>query len=65
MEETQTPHWGTLTEAAKYWGCSEKTIRRRISDGTLDARRIGPRMLRVNITDVVALGRPLAYSPAA
>jgi excisionase family DNA binding protein len=63
--ETKTPQWGTLAEAAKYWGCSEKTIRRRISDGTLSARRVGPRLIRVDLASVDELGTPLAYSSFA
>jgi excisionase family DNA binding protein len=42
----------SLPEAAQYVGCSEKTLRRRVSDGSLPAYRLGPRLLRVDLADV-------------
>lgn len=45
MARTRTPavqrRYLTLTEAAEYYGCCERTLRRRIADGTLPARRLG------------------------
>lgn len=40
--------WPTIAEAAKLYSVSDKTIRRRIADGTLQAKRIGPRLIRIN-----------------
>lgn len=47
----------TLRQAADRLGVSEKTLRRRIADGTLVAYRVGPRLIRVRALDVDALLR--------
>jgi excisionase family DNA binding protein len=41
-----------MREAAERFGVCERTIRRRISDGTITAYRIGPRILRVDLDEV-------------
>lgn len=48
--------WCSMEEAAQILGVSVKTIRRRIADGTLVAKRFGPRILRVDRTSVQAAG---------
>lgn len=45
----------TIQTAAERLGVTPKTIRRRVSDGTLRAYRIGPRLIRVYEDDVDAL----------
>ncbi len=55
------PEWGTVAAAAAELDVSVKTIRRRISDGTVEARRFGPRLIRVNLTTLRASGRPLQF----
>ena len=45
----------TLKEAADWYGVSERTLRRRVSEGRLPAYRIGPRSIRVKAADVEAL----------
>lgn len=52
----------TITEAARYLGVSHKTIRRRISDGTLPAFRVGGGPIRVAAKDVEALKEPIRAS---
>jgi len=47
----------TLAEAASWYRISQRTLRRRIADGSLPAYRVGPRLLRVSGEDVAALGR--------
>ena len=47
----------TLAEAAEMYGVSERTLRRRISEGRLPAYRIGPRAIRVSVADVENLAR--------
>ena len=42
----------SLQDAAEYAAICEKTIRRRISDGTLTGYRLGPRLLRVDLNEV-------------
>ena len=47
-----TSKYVTITQAAEILNQSVKTVRRRISDGTLPAYRIGPRLIRVRIEDL-------------
>lgn len=49
--------WLSIAEAADRLALSHWTIRRRIADGSLTARRFGPRLIRVLASDVDALGR--------
>jgi excisionase family DNA binding protein len=51
--------WVTIPEAAEYIGVSTKTIRRWITRGTIEARRFGPRLIRVNLASLDSSGRPL------
>lgn len=53
--------WATINVAAQFYDVSEKTIRRWISLGLLDAKRVGPRLIRVNLASLDSLGRPLQY----
>ncbi len=41
-------------KAAEYAGVSHWTIRRRLSDGTLTAYRMGPRLIRVDLNQIDA-----------
>lgn len=49
----------SITEAAQYLGVSTKTIRRYIATGRLTGYRAGPRLLRVDRTELDGLLRPL------
>lgn len=51
QSDRPTPNiqWLTIREAAEYHRVHPHTIRRRIADGTLTARRFGPRLLRVRL----------------
>jgi excisionase family DNA binding protein len=51
--------WLTLTEAADYSGFSERTLRRRISDGTIAGYRAGPREIRVDAAELDKLFQPI------
>ena len=42
----------TIAQAAEILNQSVKTVRRRISDGTLPAYRIGPRLIRVRVENL-------------
>jgi len=53
--------WPSVQQAAALTGTSTKTIRRRIADGTLDARRFGPRLIRINPASLESFGSPLQY----
>ena len=47
----------TVAEAARYWGCSQRTIRNRIASGELPASRMGPRMIRLDPGDLDRLAQ--------
>lgn len=64
----------TVSELAAYWLVSRKLIYKQIDAGTLEAIRLGPRLLRIRTTDALdferraQLGRPSpapAVEPAA
>jgi excisionase family DNA binding protein len=59
------PNWCTIQVAAQILNMSTRTVRRRISDGTLAARRVGPRLIRVNVASLNDLGRSLQYTDGA
>ncbi|MEO2132753.1 helix-turn-helix domain-containing protein [Microbacterium sp.] len=48
--------WVTMEQTALMLNVSAKTVRRRIADGTLKAKRFGPRLLRVELRSVRAAG---------
>lgn len=64
---TSQPELITIEQAAMILGCSSRTIRRRIDDGTLTGYRVGPRFLRLRKTQVqsLAIRTPLAKKAAA
>jgi excisionase family DNA binding protein len=41
-----------LKIAAEHWGVNERTVRRRIADGTITGYRIGNRLVRVDINEL-------------
>jgi excisionase family DNA binding protein len=49
----------SISGAAHYAGVHPKTIRRRISDGSLTGYRFGPRIVRVDLNEVDAMLRPI------
>ena len=51
--------WVTIAESAKRKTLSTKTIRRYISQGLIEAERVGPRLIRVNLASLDNLGRSL------
>lgn len=61
MCASHNPEWVTLSHAADHFDVSTDTIRRMISRGEVEARRFGPRLIRIRISDVVAAARPLSY----
>lgn len=54
--------WGTIQKAADLLDVSTDTIRRMISRGEIDARRFGPRLIRVNLASIIENARPLQYA---
>ncbi|MEL4358382.1 MULTISPECIES: excisionase family DNA-binding protein [unclassified Luteococcus] len=57
--QTVEPVFMSPQEAAVYAGCSVDTIRRRISDGSLPASRLGKRLIRLDKNDLDKLFRPI------
>ena len=55
----------SIAAAADTLGVSTKTIRRYIADGRLTACRMGPRLIRVDMTEVDALLSPIPTAQAS
>jgi excisionase family DNA binding protein len=64
MALAPTPRWAKITVAAEYQDVSVKTIRRWISAGLIDARRVGPKLIRVDLNSLDRMGRSLQYVEA-
>lgn len=47
--DERTPRWATVAEAAAYAHMSARTIWRWIADDRLEAHRMGPRKLQVDL----------------
>ena len=62
MATAETPVWGTIQTAADRYQVSTKTIRRMITAGLIAAERFGPRLIRVNLASLEAIGTPLQYT---
>ena len=60
MENTNgagLPPRPSIQQAAAYVGVDRKTARRWISQGRLSAKRLGPRLIRLERDEVLSLGR--------
>ncbi len=55
----------STVDAAEYLGCTPRTVRRRIADGSLTAYRMGPRLVRVDLTELDNLLRPIPNARTA
>lgn len=55
------PKWVTTQEAADQYQVTSKTIRRWITQGRIEAKRFGPRLIRVNLASIEEMGRSLQY----
>lgn len=49
-----TKEYGTAQEVADHYGVSAWVIRKRVSEGTLPALRMGPRTLRISWVSAAA-----------
>ncbi len=49
----------SITASAEYVGCNPRTIRRYIAAGRITGYRMGPRLIRVDLTELDALLRPI------
>ena len=61
LPRLQTParRLAGIPDAAQYAAVSTKTIRRRISDGSLTGYRFGARVIRVDLNEIDELLRPI------
>ncbi len=59
------PRYVSIEEAANALDVSTRTIRRHIAAGTLEARRVGPRLIRIPEHALASVGRPLTVAAAA
>ena len=57
LTHKKLPIYISLEQAAEITEQSVKTIRRRISDGTIPAYRFGPRQIRIKLEDLEATAR--------
>lgn len=55
----QLPVYVSLDEAAQIMSLSTRTIRRRISDGTIPAYQCGRRPIRIRLDELEAALRPI------
>jgi excisionase family DNA binding protein len=55
----------TIKQVAEATGFHDRTIRRRVYDGTLPAVRFGPRCLRIKREDVLNLLAPTTFEGRA
>jgi excisionase family DNA binding protein len=58
---TTIPRWATIAVAATYIAVNERTIRRWISSGQVSAKRVGPKLIRVDLNSLDSFGRSLQY----
>ncbi len=59
MTATTRRTYESITQAAERTGVSPRTLRRRIADGSLRAYRLGPRIIRLDATEVDQLMVPV------
>lgn len=48
----------SMQDAAEQCGVDYRTVRRWVSQGQLNAVRVGPRLIRINANDLAAFLRP-------
>ena len=58
-KQSALPELLTIQQAAVAFKTCDKTIRRRIADGSLLAYRVGPRAIRVDRDSLLALAKPM------
>jgi excisionase family DNA binding protein len=54
--------WLTIPQAAESLGVSTDTVRRRIADGTIPATRLGPRLIRIRLSDLSSAGTAMGVA---
>ena len=61
MTIEQATTWGDVPTAAKRKNVSIASMRRYITAGLVYAERVGPKLIRVDLSSVDAMGTPLQY----
>jgi excisionase family DNA binding protein len=59
------PRWVSPKDAADYAQVCTKTIRRMVAQGTIPARRLGSRAIRIDLNDLDAAMRVIPAARAA
>ena len=59
---SEGPRWVSIPDAADLLGVSVKTVRRMIARGDLEAKRLGPRLIRINAATLEHIGDPIAWA---
>jgi excisionase family DNA binding protein len=62
--ERRHPELIGIPEAAERCGVHYRTIRRWIASGQLDAVRVGPKLLKVNVSDLESMLSPVGGGAA-
>jgi excisionase family DNA binding protein len=55
----------SLSRAAEHYDMSTRSLRRMIDEGSLPAYRVGKRQIRIRVTDLETLARPIPTALAA
>lgn len=56
--------WISIASVAARFEVDSKTVRRWISAGRIEARRFGPRLIRVSVSSVIRMSNPLSARDA-
>lgn len=58
MKTNSARRYAKIKEAAEYLGVTDRTIRQMVADGRLTGYRSGPRLVRIDLTELDAAMRP-------
>ncbi|OBJ74375.1 excisionase family DNA-binding protein [Mycobacterium sp. 1274756.6] len=56
--ELQRRRYVTTKQAARYLGCTDRTIRQMVADGRLTGYRNGSRLVRLDLNEIDAMMQP-------
>lgn len=59
LTRAELPPRATISQAAKYLGVDETTVRRWIAQGRLKGYRVGPRLIRIDRDSITKLCKPI------
>ncbi len=54
--------WVPIDEASEYFSLHRDTIRRMITRGEIEAKRFGPKLIRVNLASIERAAKPLQFT---